>query len=305
VNKSFSDILSNVQNEITDTSTTIQGIIKNYINRRYFQILRATNWEYINDSYTFPTIAGTQNYVLPDDFGKPLVVRDATNNKEIKEIDYQALISKNISNFSSSGTPEQYSILEDKIQNQPTSSSILTIVSSSASDTTQSIFVRGISSGSETYETVALNGTSSASTTNSYTRIISISKDTVSSGIVTATSNSGAVTIVSISPVITTPFFKKIAFHYVPASVITISIPYYVKPSPMIDDNDYPIIDIADGIEIGAMADALRYKRQFAKASVFEGQFAQFLNDYIWEKENKPNQVQQFVPATFNRDGLY
>jgi hypothetical protein len=305
VNKNLSDILSNVQNEITDTSTSIQSIIKNYINRRYFQILRAINWEYINSSYTFNTVAGTQNYVLPDDFGKPLVVRDVTNNREISEIDYQNLISKNVSNFSTAGIINQYSILEDKIQNQPTSASQLSIVSSSVSDTTQSIFIRGISSGAETYETVALNGTSSADTVNSYTRIISISKDTTSTGVVTITSNSGAVTIVVIAPVATTPFFKKIAFHYVPTGVVTIAIPYYVKPFPMVNDNDYPIIDISDGIELGAMADALRYKRQFAKASVFEGQFAQFLNDYIWDKENKPNQVQQFIPATFNRDGLY
>lgn len=305
MNKNLVDILNNVQNEITDTSTSIQSIIKNYINRRYFQILRAINWEYINSSYTFNTVAGTQNYVLPDDFGKPLIVRDATNNREISEVDYQTLISKNISNFSTAGTINQYSILDDKIQNQPTSASQLSIVSSSVSDTTQSIFIRGVSSGSEIYETVALNGTSSVATVNSYTRIISISKDTTSSGVVTVTSNSGAITIIVIAPVITTPFFKKIVFHYIPTNIITIAIPYYVKPLPMVDDNDYPIIDISDGIELGAMADALRYKRQFAKASVFEGQFAQFLNDYIWDKENKPNQVQQFIPATFNRDGLY
>lgn len=305
MNKTLENILANVQNEITDTSTSIQSIIKSYINRRYFQVLRAINWEYINTSYSFNTVAGTQNYVLPDDFGKPLIVRDATNNKEICEIDYQSLISNNISNFTSSGTPTQYSIIDDKIQNQPTATSLLTIVSSSVSDTTQSIFVRGISSGSEIYETVALSGTSSVFTTNSYTQIISISKDNTTSGIITVTSNSGAVTVIAIASGITTPFFKKIAFHYVPSQVITIAIPYYVKPLPMVDDNDYPVIDISDVIELGAIADAWRYKRQFAKASVFEGQFAQFLNDCIWDKENKPNQVQQFIPATFSRDGLY
>lgn len=305
MNKSLSSIISNVQAEIQDTSTSIESIVKNYVNKRYFQILRAINWENINPSYSFSTVAGTQSYVLPDDFGKPLIVRDATNNNEISEIDYQALISQNISVISSSGNPTQYSIIEDRVQNQPTASSALSIVSDSASDTTQTILVRGISSSLEVYESVALTGTSPATTVNSYTRIISISKSAVTVGKVTATSNAAAVTVIAIPPVITTPFFKKITFNYVPSGTVVMAIPYYIKPSPLVDDNDYPIIDIADGIELGTIADTWRYKRQFAKASVFEGQFAQFLNDYIWDKENKPNQVQQFIPTTFNRDGLY
>lgn len=305
MNKSLTDILSNVQNEVLDTSTSIQSVIKNYINRRYFQILRAINWENINPSYTFNTIAGTQSYVLPDDFGKPFIVRDATNQNELAELDYQSLISKNISIISSSGIPTQYSIIEDRIQNQPTASSILTLVSTSVSDTTQNILIRGISSDLEVYESVSISGTSSVTTTNSYTRVISISKSAVSVGKITATSNTGTVTVIAIPPVVTTPFFKKITFNYIPSSIITIALPYYIKPSVLVDDNDYPIIDVSDGIELGAIADTWRYKRQFAKASVFEGQFAQFLNDYIWDKENKPNQVQQFIPATFNRDGLY
>lgn len=305
MNKSLTNIVSNVQNEVLDTSTSIQTVIKNYINRRYFQILRAINWENINPSYTFNTVVGTQSYVLPDDFGKPFIVRDATNKNELAELDYQVLISNNISTISSSGIPTQYSIIEDRIQDQPTSASILTLVSTSASDTIQSVLIRGISSSVEVYESVSINGTSSVTTTNSYTRIISISKSAVSVGKITATSNAGAVTVVAIPPVVTTPFFKKITFNYIPSSVITIALPYYIRPSVLVDDNDYPIIDVSDGIELGAIADTWRYKRQFAKASVFEGQFAQFLNDYIWDKENKPNQVQQFVPATFNRDGLY
>ena len=182
---------------------------------------------------------------------------------------------------------------------------MISVVSDSSSDTSQTVLIRGISSATETYESVNLNGLSSVDTTNSYTRIISISKSDVTSGNISVTSNSGAVVVVLIPPFVTTPFFSKIVFHYVPSDIITISLPYYIKPSILIDDDDYPIIDISDGIELGAIADTWRYKRQFAKASVFEGQFAQFLNDYIWDKENKPNQVQQFVPATFDRDGLY
>ncbi len=305
MNKTLATMITNVQNEVQDTTTTIQPIITNFLNRRMSQILRAINWESYRTDYTFDTVAGTSEYLLPDDFGKPLSVRDSTNGIELPEMDLQALISQNITTFGQSGTVEKYSIVEDRVQKQPTSSSVIAIVSSSASDTTQVILVRGVSGGSEVYESVSLNGTTTANTTNSYTRIISISKSAVTAGRVTATSNSGAITIVTIAPVITTPFFKKIRLHAVPTSVITIAAPYIIKPAPMVSDYDYPIIDIADGIELGAIADTWRYKRQFAKAGVFEGMFASFLNDYIWEQENKPNQVQQFTPSTYNPDGLY
>ena len=50
-------------------------------------------------------------------------------------------------------------------------------------------------------------------------------------------------------------------------------MPYHIKPLPLLSDNDYPIIDIADLLEIGAKADGWKYKRQFAKSREMEGQF--------------------------------
>ena len=93
--------------------------------------------------------------------------------------------------------------------------------------------------------------------------------------------------------------------HYVPTTALTIVAPYIMKPSPMYDDMDYPLLDIADLIEIGAKADAWRYKKMFSKANVFEAQFTSGMSDYVWEKENQPNKVTQFIPQTFNRNGLY
>jgi hypothetical protein len=86
--------------------------------------------------------------------------------------------------------------------------------------------------------------------------------------------------------------------------VATINVPYYIKPFPLSQDYDYPLIDIADLIEIGAIADAWKYKRQLAKAQMSELMFVQGLSDYIFDQENQ-NKVQQFQPATFDRGDLY
>jgi len=92
--------------------------------------------------------------------------------------------------------------------------------------------------------------------------------------------------------------------HEVPASTIAIDVSYVIKPFPLIEDEDYPVIDVADLMETGAKADAWRYKKQGAMAKDFELLFAKELDEHIWDMHNKPNFVPRFRPITFNRDNL-
>jgi hypothetical protein len=302
MNKNFLQIQTNVGTEVIDTSAAFKLVVKNYINSRYFQILRQINWQNINPDYEFNTVGGTQDYVLPDDFYKPLSVRDSTNGLELAEIDLQELITRYPDEISEEGTVSRYTIIEQAVQNQPTAATAVTIVSSSASDTTQTVLVRGISGGVELTESKTLTEATNAVTTATFTRIIGISKSAATVGKITCTAG---VTLAVLPPATLESRYKIMRLHYVPAAVITIVVPYTIKPSPMSSDYDYPILDIADLIEIGAKADAWRYKKMFAKANVFEAQFTAGLADYVWDKENSPNKVTQFTPQAFDRDGLY
>lgn len=95
-----------------------------------------------------------------------------------------------------------------------------------------------------------------------------------------------------------------VRLHYVPNGAYNIDFPYIVDPSELSADTDEPVIDIADLIEIGAEADAWKYKRQFAKGKDLMMEFNNFLADYIWDKANQPNQVVQFKPVTYNKDDM-
>ena len=46
-------------------------------------------------------------------------------------------------------------------------------------------------------------------------------------------------------------------------------------------------------------------KERFAKANVFEAQFTAGLADFVWDKENQPNKINQFIPQIIDKDGLY
>lgn len=301
INRIFSDMQTNVGNNIQDTSSATQTIIKRLINDAYFDVLRRYNWNFYNHDYSITTTAGTQDYALPRDFGKELYVLDDTNNLPLDYISQQRLNEYYPSTWNSTGTVGRYLILNKRVIAQPSSASVITVVSDAAGDTTQSIFVRGIVSGVEQTEAVVLTGTSSAATTKSFTRVISLSKSASTTGKVTVTSNSGAVTLASIAPEELDYQVKCIRFHEVPSGSIVVNVPYKIDPLPLNNDNDTPLIP-ADIVEQGATAHAWRYKRQMAKAQEWERLFEKNIISLIWDQENQLNQDNRIDVTPYSRE---
>ena len=98
---------------------------------------------------------------------------------------------------------------------------------------------------------------------------------------------------------------QKVRFYNVPNSVVVVAFPYVVKPAALSGDTDTPIGDFDDIIEIGAKADAWRYKRQFQKAQYFDVLYNRAVDSLMWEMENQPNASAQFGADPYNRENLY
>ena len=303
MNKTFTTLKTNVGSEVHDSSSTFATIIGRFLNRRYFQVLRATNWENIYPDATLTMVSGTQNYVLPDDYYKPISVYDVTSSTPISVLTLGDLYRSYGSSIATSGSVERCAIYEDAVQAQPTSASKLAITGVAA-DTSQTIQIRGIAGGVEVYETQTLTGATAVASTNTYTRITGISFDAVRTGIVTVTSNSAVVTNATIPLAVLDTRFKLMKFHYVPTTTDTINIPYIIKPSPLSQDYDYPVLDICDLIELGAISDCYKYKGQFQKSQTFELMFTQGLAEFIFDQENQESPF-QFTPTTFDAQDLY
>ncbi len=301
-NKNFLNIYSNVGSDIQDTSSAMATHIKRFSNEAYFEILRRLNWNGINPSYTVAVIAGTQDYILPSDFDKEKYVYDATNLLYIPFISLEELVEKFPDNLSSQGSVERYSIFRDAVRKQPTSASVLTIVSSSSADTTQTVRVKGTDSNDvELDESVTLTGTTNATTSNTYNSIRSVTKSASTTGRITITSNSSAVTVAVMAPADIDYKVIKLRLHQTPNNALTLNVPYHIKPYPMSSDYDVPIIDCADGIELGARYRAWQYKRQFGKSQEVERLFEKWVIDAIWNIENQPNQTHQLNPKPYPR----
>lgn len=297
MNKTFADMKANVGLELQDTSTSFNTLIGKWINRRYFQCLRYVNWDAINPSYSVTLVAGTQDYALPRDFGKAVYAVDATNNFTYEEVRFDDLAG-NPSGIYQQGGANKYTIYESPVAVQPTSASVVTVVSSSASDSSAAVTIRGLVGGVETFETITLNGVTPANGSLSFTYISSVSKD-LTVGSVTVTCNSQTVAV--IEPERKVVRYKLIRFMPIPSEARTVTIPYHINPLPMSQDDDVPVIDIDDCLEAGARADGWRYKRQGQKASVEEANYQSLMSDYVYSIENKPNMIQQFKITPYPR----
>lgn len=217
----FGQIASSVGTRVGDTSSSFSTVIKAYINQRYERIYKRFNWPTIHPSYSFPTVAGTNDYDLPATFKNELYVFDATNLIDLDFISLQDLERNYQASINDSGSPVHYSIYDY------------------------------------------------------------LSTDTY--------------------PVIT----KKIRLYPNPSSVLTIKVPYQMRPTALVESDELPILQCDIACEYGATADAWRTKRQFAKAGDFEALYEQTIQEMIWEIENNPNRIVQFAPKTYNKELLY
>jgi len=304
--KTFTNMKSNIGNEIGDTSSSFATIIGNKLNERYEDVIdRLVNSDLfeINRSVTATTTANVRTNPLPYDFGTIIECVNESSNLPLDVITEQEYIQRYGKNFNTTGTP--FAIVEQQeasVRIQPSGSVTLDCISSSASDTTQSVFVRGISGSAEFYETVALSGTSTASTTNSYDYLLQVGKSATTTGKITIVYSDG-VNVADLSPQIVSQRYKSASWVWMPSGSFDMAIRYKREVMPMVDDSDRPIIDIADIIEIGGTADAWRKKRFFQFASDWETLYERKLDRYI--NQRMANKVHQFQPIPYDRGETY
>lgn len=220
MSKNFGTIKTNVGNNVQDTSSTFATILGVYVNNRYFDILRRTNFQTIVDPYAISVTAGDNKYDLAATFGKELYVSDSTNLTQLTYVTLQDFI--------------------DLYKTDPTGTGIST----------------------------------------NYTIVDYMS---------------------SASPALRT---KEIRLYPIPSANTTLNVPYIIKPAALSGSTDETIINCEDAIELGATADALRYKRQHGKAQDYEILYEKAVMMLIWDKENQPAEPHLFSPATFNKDNL-
>lgn len=124
-------------------------------------------------------------------------------------------------------------------------SSVVTISSSSVTDTSIAVTVFGVVSGYPDYEIITTDssdGTTSVAGTKTFTSVERITKNQVTTGRITCTGNSGGTTL-SVLPVgntTTGPYYTKIQLYPLPNRVFPVNVLYYKVPYQLVSDGDVP-----------------------------------------------------------------
>lgn len=133
----------------------------------------------------------------------------------------------------------------DCVLEQVKAASVITIASSSSSDTSIAVTVFGIVSGYPDYEIIttnASNGTTSTAGSKSFSLVERITKNQTTVGRITCTSNSANVTVgvLPIGATTTGPFYTKVQVYPLPNAVFPINCFYYKLPYQLVNDGDVP-----------------------------------------------------------------
>lgn len=97
-------------NRVGDTTTTFATIIGTYINQRYKDVLKRTNWNGIAPNYVVSATSAASTYALPSDFGKELYVYDTVNKIDIPATTIDILEGAYYDQLKDAGTVEAYCI---------------------------------------------------------------------------------------------------------------------------------------------------------------------------------------------------
>jgi len=295
---------TNVGLMVQDSSASMASLIGVWINNRYREVVNSHTWEQLYVTQTITTSANVSAYPFDANTDKIVFVNDITNSNTLNITTEEQFLQQNFDALTTTGTPTKCFIKSDVVASQPGSAEKITLKSSSAQDTAEIIFIREITAtGGETYENLTLTGTTAVTASNSVTRILGISKSASTVGKITVYENDESTELAQLYPENLESRYKTLNVHPIPTGASTLHSRTKRRISPLAQNYDYPVIEeVSDIIELGAQADAWRYKKQFNKGSVFETQYQIAKDDRVFREVNQPGLIHQMVATPLNRN---
>jgi hypothetical protein len=246
------------ESNVSVTSSTYTNV-ENAIKQAHTIRLTEDNWKFMlwPRFETFSTSGGTRVYSLHQEYLRPYIFRNTTRHVWLVETPSRNIEPSGIDYNQDEDTDRFMLAGRSHVQAQPTSASVVTIVSSSASDTgaSKAIVITGDTTDGMTSESITPTGTTPVAGTTSFTQILSVTKSAEWAGTLTMTSNSGAVTNLKLFAAEYGRSYPQIELLYLPSGSETIQYRFYRKPRDLSRDND--LTDIPPPFERVLVFDAL------------------------------------------------
>jgi len=181
------------------------------------------------------------------------------------------------------------------VQAQPSSASVITVVSDDASDTTGTVRVFGTVSDYETYEDLDLNGTSDVSGVLSFSEIKAISKPETEGRI---TVSAGATTLGTLAPWTDRGAYRRIRIYPEPTGTVTAYVEALRTFPRLTSDHDTILISDAESAIFDMfLAELLEYDERGDEAGVERVKARERLLLAIEGQEQRDSEDNRHFPA--------
>lgn len=245
----FDDLFNEVLNaldEAGDTGTTLT-LAKQFINQAQTMRLAQEPWPFLrwDGPETLTLTVGERFYTLHPEFWRPDYFYNRTSKEALIEVPAREIYATGERWPSDTGrTPFFRWAGLMPVADQPSAASVVTIVSTSASDNTagKAITVEGIVSGVRRSESITPNGTTPVAGTLSFTKVLRVTKGADWAGTMTMTSNGGAITLLTLLPTEYGRSYRQLELLRSPTSADTIEYVFFRLPTKLVNDNDIPDI---------------------------------------------------------------
>lgn len=245
-------------------------------------------WSFNRRKTTLATVASTENYQLPRDLDDIGLIRQTASPRKIKFIPND-LFYEWLPNPTATGNPKWYRIWEQEgVEVRLSADDTLEVLSSSASDTTQTVRIVGKdANGLVRTESLLLTGTTAVAGTITYNAgdVLRISKSADTVGVITVRKATLDVTLVLLAPTETAARFKIISFYPIPSSAITLYLEYFTHIRRLEGDNDVP--DLAEKwmwlVRTGTMAKVYSYQNKETMFNTTQALFATGVRSMVRE----------------------
>lgn len=241
-----------------------QAEVGKYIAARYRMLWDSRPWR---DSLGMLSISNpTQTTILPGIVDRVQAIRWGEQSNLLPS-DIGAVFSIDPGIFERSGEPVSFSIISPSaVEISPAGEKIK--ISSTDSNASYAVSVRGMSGNSERCETITAVGTTEIESTYAYDEILSLSKSSTSEDCTVKKSTSGT-TILTLTAEESARQFQRVHFHQVPDPVKTILVLFKRRFKPLVNDQDATeLTGIDNALIAAAIADVLEAQRQFAKSQL-------------------------------------
>lgn len=251
------------------------GVWVNFAHKTLFDVY--DYYRELQTVFNFSSVDGTEDYMMPNDFDKPLRIFDLTNKKPIEITTEEVYFDSNISNIADAneGTPAFARIFGERgIQAVIAAAGTVIKVKSSSSSDTGSIVIRieGYIDSAKTvldFEDITISTgtpTTFVSGSKTFYDVIRVSKSANTVGFITIANSieTTLATMASIDNVLHYPILK---LGLIPDGAANYRVLYKKKVRTLVNDNDYPFLDADEFLVLEAYGYALAQSKEGVDAA--------------------------------------